>query len=108
MKAFWILLFSVMLAFGTLSTGARADDAPEAAGDSALQLASDADTLMTALQPDRTQLQGQLDVLGPPPAGQFLRRCGRRLAASLVPGMALRLRRIAGAAGVGVQLALAG
>lgn len=109
MRVFWILLFSIMLAFGTLSTGARADDAPEAAADSAspvkinaaaelsklqkgldslkqqvsnatadnqlsalndsaLQLASDADTLMTALQPDRTQLQGQLDVLGPPPA----------------------------------------
>ncbi|RLR17706.1 DUF3772 domain-containing protein [Sodalis-like symbiont of Bactericera trigonica] len=45
-----------------------ADNQLSALNDSALQLASDADTLMTALQPDRTQPQGQLDVLRSPPA----------------------------------------
>ncbi|WP_226810959.1 DUF3772 domain-containing protein [Candidatus Steffania adelgidicola] len=35
--------------------------------DSALQLASDANALITVLQPARRQIQGQLDVLGPPP-----------------------------------------
>lgn len=46
---------------------ANADNQLSALNDSALQLASAAAALMTALQRDRTQLQGQLDVLGPPP-----------------------------------------
>lgn len=117
MRGFFGLFFSMLLAFGTLTIDARADDAPAAASDSATsvkinaaaelsklqkgldslkqqvsnttadnqlnalndsaqQLTSDADALVTALQPDRTQLQAQLDVLGPVPTDAATKETG--------------------------------
>ncbi|MEN3257929.1 DUF3772 domain-containing protein [Sodalis endosymbiont of Spalangia cameroni] len=53
-----------------------ADNQLNALNDSAQQLTSDADALVTALQPDRTQLQAQLDVLGPVPTDAATKETG--------------------------------
>lgn len=49
-------------------SAASTDSQLSSLNDASQALSSDADALVTALQPDRAQLQAQLDVLGPPPA----------------------------------------
>ncbi|MBV4367675.1 DUF3772 domain-containing protein [Erwinia sp. BNK-24-b] len=48
-------------------SGETNDSKLNALNDMALELSSDADTLMQSITPQRTQLQAQLDVLGPAP-----------------------------------------
>lgn len=49
-------------------SAATTDNQLSALNDATLKLAADADTLVAAIQPDRVQVQAQLDILGPPPA----------------------------------------
>ncbi|WP_413728944.1 DUF3772 domain-containing protein [Sodalis sp. RH22] len=49
-------------------SAATNDNQLSALNDETLQLAADADALVAAIQPDRAQVQAQLDILGPPPA----------------------------------------
>ncbi len=49
-------------------SGSNNDNKLSGLNDAALELAADADALVTALIPDRAQLQSQLEVLGPAPA----------------------------------------
>ncbi|MFT4465627.1 MAG: hypothetical protein ACMX3H_14345 [Sodalis sp. (in: enterobacteria)] len=60
MNGFWGFLFSVLLAFGTLTADARADDAPAAASDSATPVKINTAAELSKLQKGLDSLKQQV------------------------------------------------